>query len=236
MDFGREAAGPYTAFQAQAHSLLLVCRRFRDILQQTEVLSRTLVLGHNLATQTCHSLHLWLQCNGASVHRVAAFCSRRQLKPALTALLQAAPRLTEVLVANCCTKTVRLLSSLSRITVCELQSLTEVRLDALRALKSLHTLKLLHGCFEAKQLPRHLTALGLYQAHMTTETNCKCVTSLTSLSVVSGDLNGLHEQGLPACLHIETVHCCFGTIRAEHDRCFSTQHGYDLMSAQHFHL
>lgn len=237
VDFGRKAAGPYTACQAQAHSLLLVCRRIRDLLQQAQPLSQTIVLRPDLTIQTCRSLQLWLQCNGASVHRVAAFSSGPQLKPALTALLQATPRLAEVLVTNCCTQTVQLLSSLSRITVCEIESLTDVKLDALQALKSLHTLTLLHGCYEAKQLPPHLTALGLYRAHMTSETDCKCVTSLKSLSVVHSNLDGLHEQGLPACLHISTVHCCFGIqinkIQAGHNEIFSTDLGCYLMSAQH---
>ena len=233
LDFRSMAGGPCTASQAQAHRLLLVCRRFRDTIQQAELLSRTVVLGPDLNTQTCHSLQLWLQRNGASVRQLAAFSSRPQLNPALTAVLQAAPRLAEVLVTDCCTQTVQRLSSLSRVTVCELESLTEVNLDALQTLKSLHTLRLLHGSFEAEQLPCHLTALGLHQASMTTDTDCECVTSLKNLSLVHSYLDGLHEQGLPACLNVESVHCCFGTIRAGYDESFCTDHDCYLMTAEH---
>ena len=128
------------------------------------------------------------------------------------------PGLVQAQILGCSLATVQLLSTFRSLTTCELKAPVKTKnfgIDALQSLDSLQALALMNGHFHAAQLPYALTSLRLEYAVVEVSHSCTCTTSLQKLSLLESQLRNFHEQGLFACLSLETLCCCPGVIYAQ---------------------
>ena len=195
------------AQQAQCCQLRLVCQRFRDILRQDLQLSRRIALSRQFAIHLLPSFEFWLQRHGKALQNVKSYNGTTCLEATLSLLRQAAPGLVQVQINSCSPLAVKLVSSFTSIVVCELETSGGLDVDALQAMRSLRLLSLQGACwsrFSAVQLPHQLTQFIFNAGSMNVAESCNSVSLLRSLTV-KGSLKGLHDQGLPACVNLQTL-------------------------------
>ena len=137
--------------------------------------------------------------------------------------------LDNVFLSQCSSSTVQLISGLTSLTYCEIQSPEDtIDLTSLKALVKLQKLHLTDGYFYAAGLPAHLTNLTVNAADMLiphSPLGCSCVTSVRKLRVKDGELVGLHPCGLLACSavdHLQIVRCSIPPDEPE--QCVSLAH------------
>lgn len=221
--------------QTQAHRLhlQLVCRMFRNILQQHAQLSQQLVLSQRFDSESLPSFKLWLERHGKAVQDVA-YNKRALQEEVFEHLSVFSPGLARIIVASCSPAAVKLLPSFRGMVVCEIQG-AQLNINALQSLESLLFLNLTEGWFRAAALPPNLTELKLRYAHVFAGISCSCVTSLKGLTVIHSHLRGLGPQGLMACTRLDALRCEFGTIvttaSAFDDSAFSTVQPVRLLCA-----
>ena len=208
----------YVRSQARYYELHLVCQTFHAVFQQDSHLSGRVILPVAFDDQSLPSLLLWLQQHGKAVRTLVACVLDPHSSKAIQALLIDAPGLSRAQILCCSPTTVRLLSMLSSLTTCELNAPVEdkcLNIDALQSLDNLQVLALMDGDFCAAQLPCHLTSLRMEHAVVKVSHSCACTPSLQKLSLLKSQLSKFHEQGVFACLSLETLCCCPGSIDAE---------------------
>ena len=88
--------------QAQCIQLGLVCRMFRDMLQQHQLLCQQVILGQTFNSNALPSLQRWLKHRGQAVQSVVAYNSTSVQQQALELLSMYAPGVTRVLVGCFC--------------------------------------------------------------------------------------------------------------------------------------
>ena len=212
--------------QACHHRLSLVCRRFRNVVQQHQPWSQTLVLPRNLGSQSLPSMELWLNRHGMSVQELWSFSNSHTSEAALEVLKLSSPKLVGVFLNSCSQKAVDKLSLLSSVTICELAITMRLSISALYSLKNLCSLHLLKGIFVATKLPDHLTRLTLDSARLriVSGKNGNCAESLKILTLKESRMYGM---GLTACIHLESL-CCWSAFICPDvvsEEIFSTQSG-----------
>lgn len=212
--------GSHLRSQAQYYELRLVCRRFRAIFQQDSQLSGCVILPPGFDDQSFISLQLWLKQHGSAVRFLVASLPGVHLDKAMQSFSTSSPGLSHAQILGCSHTTVQLLSTFRSLTTCELKAPSEnqdLNIDALQSLDKLQALALMNGYFHAAQLPFPLTSLRLEHADVEVAYSCKCATSLLKLSLLRSQLRNFHEQGLFACLSLETLCCCPGLIDAQEE-------------------
>ena len=222
-------ADKYIETQACHHRLSLVCRRFRNVVQQHPQWSQKLVLPRNLGSHSLPGMELWLNRHGMAVQELWSFSNTNTSEAALEFLKLSSPKLVGVSLNFCSQAAVDKLSLLSSVTICEIaiHRSDHLIIDALSSLKNLCSLRLLNGIFAATKLPDHLTRLTLDSArlYMATGKNGNCAESLKILTLKESTMSGM---GLSACIHLESLYCWSASIRADEwagSEMFSTESG-----------
>ena len=209
--------------QSDFHQLRLVCRKFNDVIKDHPRLSRCLVLSPALSQRSLPSLLAWLQQHAASVQILSAYCGTPCLEAALAKLLPPQTLLSDVMLSQCSSLVVPLMSGLTSMTHCQVSKPTDsIDLTPLKELTKLKKLHLSDGKFHAAGLPAHLTSLTLEGAKLGIQHSplgSSCVTSLRKLQVCDGHISGLHPRGLLACSAVEQLQVDKCSIRADDPDC-----------------
>ncbi len=213
-------AGPYVCF----HKLRLVCKRFRQVFQEHPHLSAYLFLHDGFPSESLPSLVRWLQLRSSSVQIFIATRGSPWTEAALTGMLAAGnhtSHLTTVFIQDVTYTSISVLSAFQSLTSCEFSTNSEhaMSLAPLAALPHLHQLRLSEGWFMDFDQFAHLQDLSITKALATNYEDCVFVSSLQRLSLVNSILDILHDDGMSACIALQSFTCHGSNIatRNSHD-------------------
>lgn len=151
--------------QKHHEHMRLVCRRFRDVLQQDQQRSQQMVLSRDFDSQSLLSFEPWLTRHGTAVQTLVSDSATSFQEAAFRLVSIHSPTLVKAYLKSCSAASVGLLSLFRNVSVCEIQ--TGVSVGALQSVQSLRSLTL-RGELTASQLPPHLTELKVTHGFLIT--------------------------------------------------------------------
>ena len=178
-------------------------------------LSKGLTLPPALDVLSLPGPSSWLQRFGPSVQILAAYCGKSCMEAALSKLQPSHIQLVNVFLSGCSDTAVQLVSGMTALTCCELNSWSSsaaaLNLSPVMMLQTLQKLQLSSGMFKCDGLPRHLRDLALVDCDLAVSNllpgGNDCVTSVRKLQVMRADLIGLHQDGIAAFVAVEELEC-----------------------------
>ena len=191
----------------QCARLKHVCKHFKQVIEHNAWFTENVVLTESMGGASFESLLVCLRCNSTHVKSFDEHAAGSEIQAALGALAHPSSSLSTVSLNFPDHATLHLLPALKHITSCILivpllHFLDLLPIQALDNLKELH----LAGADVLYNLQTaNLTPLCTNKTSASAACNCKFVSCLERLQMISSDICKLHSSGLTACKQLQSL-------------------------------